>query len=91
MTQKLSRRLEELEKISAAAAARRSRSLKNSDHERTIADIMEHVHAWHADPVSQKWLAEQPPDFLHRRVQAFRAQLAERVSRHSRSVPTGGL
>ena len=89
MTQKISRRLEELEKISAAAAARRS--LKNSDYKRTIADIMEHVHAWHADPVNQKWLAEQPPDFLHRRVQAFRAQLAERVSRHSRSLPTGGL
>ena len=85
MTQKLSRRLEELEKISAAAAARRP--LKNSDYKRKIADIMEQV----ADPVNQKWLAEQPPDFLHRRVQAFRAQLAERVSRHSRSVPTGGL
>jgi hypothetical protein len=43
MRQKFCRRLEDLEKISAAAAARRSE--KSSDYERKIADMMEHVHA----------------------------------------------
>jgi hypothetical protein len=46
--------------------------------------------AWHADPVNQKWLAEQPPDFLYRRVQEFRAQLAEKAYGHSRSIHQGG-
>jgi hypothetical protein len=89
MTQKLCRRLEELEKISAAAAARRSS--KNSDYERKIADMMEHVYAWHADPVNQKWLAEQPPDYVYHSVQALRAELQERASRHFRQVQTGGF
>ena len=88
MRQKLCRRLEELERISVAAATRRFE--KSSDYERKIADIMEHVHAWHADPVNQKWLAEQPPEFFYNRVQQLRAQLAERAYGHSRSVYQGG-
>jgi hypothetical protein len=52
--------------------------------------MMEPAHAWHADPVNQKWLAGQPPDYLYRSVQALNAQLAEMASGHSRSVHQGG-
>ena len=89
MRQKLCRRLEELEKISAAAATRRLE--KSSDYERKIAQMMEHVHAWHADPVNQEWLAEQPPDYLHRSVQSLRAQLEERVNGRFRTHQAGGF
>jgi hypothetical protein len=84
MRQKLCKRLEELEKISAAAAARRVN--RSSDYEEKMARLREKVEAWHADPVNQKWLAEQPPDYLHHRVQSLRAQLAEIASGHSRSL-----
>ena len=89
MRQKLCKRLEELEKISAAAATRRLE--KSSDYERKIAQMMEHVHAWHADPVNQKWLAEQPPDYLYRSVQSFRAQLEERANGRFRTHQAGGF
>jgi hypothetical protein len=88
MRQKLCRRLEDLEKISAAAAARRFE--KSPDYEGKIADMMEQAYAWHADPVNQKWLAEQPPDYLYHSVQSLKAQLVEMASGHSRSVHQGG-
>ena len=89
MRQKLCRRLEELEKISAAAAARKVET--SSDYEETIARIREQAEAWHANPENQKWLAEQPPDYFHSRVQSFRAELQERANRHSRQLQTGGF
>jgi hypothetical protein len=87
MRQKLCRRLEELERISAAAAAHRER-MKARDR-RVLDELIAKTEAWHADPVNQKWLAEQPPEFLYRRVQEFRARLAERAYGHSRSVQGG--
>jgi len=87
VTQTLCRRLEELERISAAAAARRASVIP--DHENTLARLRAQAEAWHADPVNQKWLAEQPPEFLAIRVREFKAQLAEIASGHSRSVRAG--
>jgi len=75
--QKLCRRLEELEKISAAVAARRADH--SLDYEKTLAGIMKHVEAWHADPINQKWLQEQPPEYLGIRVRALRQELLERA------------
>jgi hypothetical protein len=89
MRQKLCNRIEELEKISAAAAARRAST--SSGYKEKIARLLERSEAWHADPVNQKWLAEQPPDYLHHRVQSLRAQLAEIAYGHSRSALRGGL
>jgi len=87
--QKLCKRLEDLERISAAAAAPRVDS--SADYERSIAAMMEEVHAWHSNPVNQKWLAEQPPDYLYRSVQSLRAQLQERACGHSRAVHEEGF
>jgi len=89
MRQKLCKRLEELERISAAAAARRV--VASSDYEETIARIREQVEAWHANPENQKWLAEQPPDYLYRSVQSLRAQLEERANGHLQSAHSGRL
>lgn len=89
MRQKLCRRLEELEKISAAAAARRSRT--SSEYKEKRARLKEWAAAWHADPVNQAWLAEQPPDYLFRRVQELRAKLIERAYGGSRSADAGKL
>jgi hypothetical protein len=89
VTQKLCRRLEELEKISAAAAA--PRAPPTSDYKEKIAALVERANAWHAGPVNQKWLAEQPPDYLHNCVQSLRAKLQERSNRHLRQLQTGGF
>jgi hypothetical protein len=86
--QKLCRRLEDLEKISAAAAAQRER-MKPRD--RGILDeLIAKAEAWHAVPENQAWLAAQPPDYLYHRVQSLKAQLAEIANGHSRSVHQGG-
>ncbi len=77
MTQKLCRRLEDLEKIAAAAAA--SRSEKSSDFTQEMELIMQKVHAWHADPVNQEWLAAQPPDYLYASVEELRAELWQKA------------
>jgi len=87
--QKLCRRLEERERISAAAAARRART--SSDYRRVFDELVAKAKARHADPEYQAWLAAQPPDYLYRRVQWLRAQLRERASGHSRQVQTGGF
>jgi hypothetical protein len=89
MRQTLCRRLEDLEKIAVAAAARRTE--KSSDYEEKIARLIEMSEAWHADPVNQKWLAEQQPDYLHRSVQAFRAELEERANGRFRTHQAGGF
>jgi len=87
--QTLCRRLEELEKISAAAAS--LRVANSADYERTVASLMEKVHAWHAVPENQKWLAEQPPDYLYHRVQSLRAELEERANGRFRMHQAGGF
>ena len=73
MKQKLCRRLEELEKLSAAAAARRADH--SPDYEKTLAEIRRGAEAWHAGPVNQKWLAEQPPEYLGIQVRALRQEV----------------
>lgn len=89
MRAKLCRRLEELEKISAEAAARRAGP--DSDYEKAIANLMAKADAWHANPENQKWLAQQPPDHLRRGLQALRAQLDEIACGRSRPAQAGGL
>jgi hypothetical protein len=89
MRQKLCRRLQELEKISAAAAARRPRP--SSDYRRVFDQLVAKAQARLADPEYQAWLATQPPDYLYSRVQWLRAQLQERASGHFRQVQTGGF
>jgi hypothetical protein len=88
MKPKLCKRLEELEKISAAAAAYRER-MKPRDHS-VLDELIAKAEAWHAVPENQKWLAEQPPEFFCTRMQEFRAQLAEIAYGRSRSVHHGG-
>lgn len=88
MRQKLCRRLEELENVSAAAAAHRER-MKPRDHG-VIDELIAKAKAWHAVTENQKWLAAHPPEFFHNRVQEFRAQLRERAYGRSRSVRLGG-
>jgi hypothetical protein len=89
MRQKLCRRLEELEKISAAAAARRPRT--SSGYRQVLDEHVAKAKAWLADPVNQKWLAEQPPDYFYDRVQALRAELQARAYGYSRQLQTGGF
>jgi hypothetical protein len=89
MRQKLCRRLVELEKISVAAAARRPGT--SSGYRQAFDEHVAKAKAWLADPVNQKWLAEQPPDYLYRRVQSLRAYLQERASGHSGQLQIGGL
>jgi hypothetical protein len=87
--QKLCRRLEDLEKTSAAAAAEREK-MKPRDH-RVLDELIAKAQAWHAVPENQVWLAAQPPDYLYHRVQSLRAYLQDRASRHSRQLQTGGF
>jgi hypothetical protein len=87
MRQKLCRRLEELEKIRAAVQRARTSSVDRQ----FLNELKARVEAWHADPVNQEWLAEQPPDFLYHRVQELRRQLLDRACGHSRWVPVGRL
>jgi len=89
MRQKLCRRLEDLEKISAAAAARRPRT--SSNYRRVLDQLVAKAQARLADAEYQAWLAAQPPDYLYRRVQWLRAQLQERASGHSGQLQSGGL
>ena len=78
MRQKLCRRLEELEKISVALNARLAR--RNPEHERVLAEIRQRTEAWHADPANQRWLTEQPPEYLGIQVRELRARLMEIAS-----------
>jgi hypothetical protein len=89
MRQKLCRRLEDLEKISAAAAAERER-VRPRDN-RVLDQLVAKAQARLADPEYRAWLAAQPPDYLYRRVQWLRTQLQERAYGHSRQVQTGGF
>jgi hypothetical protein len=75
--QKLCRRLEELERTNAASAARRADH--RADYKSKIADIIQNVQAWHADPVNQKLVQEQPPEYLGIQVRALRQRLVERA------------
>jgi hypothetical protein len=89
MRQTLCRRINELEKASAALLARRPHI--SSGYKEKIARLCELAEAWHANPANQQWLAEQPPDYLHRRVQALRAQLTERAAGYSGSYGARGF
>jgi hypothetical protein len=77
MKQTVRRRLEGLERISSAAVARQPQ--KSPEYQRKIAAIVEDANRWHADPANQKWLAEQPPDFLANRMQQLRHALHRRA------------
>ena len=74
MTQKLCRRLGELEKISAAAAAERER-IRSQDH-RVLDELMAKAEAWHAVPENQEWLAAQPPEYFRNSLQQLKVELA---------------
>ena len=82
MRQKLCRRLEDLEKISAVAA----RSTAPSFDSRRLDAIWASVEARHSIPENQAWVAAQPLDFLHHAVQELRAQLIEIAAGHRRGV-----
>lgn len=84
MRQRLSRRLEELERIATAAAARRSE--ESPGYKQKIEALVERARAWIADPVNQEWLAAQSPDYLHNRVQALRAKMWERAQAYCREA-----
>src|SRR5580704_6735017 len=60
MRQKLCRRLDELEKISAAAAER-----ERPHDSRVLDELIAKAEAWHAVPENQVWLAVQPPEYFY--------------------------
>jgi hypothetical protein len=84
MRQKLCRRIKDLERIHSAAVARRVDS--SGDYERKMATIMSEVDAWHANPVNQQWLAEQPPDYLRIQMQSLERELEEIASGRRRGI-----
>ena len=77
MKQVIRRRLAGLERINAAATARRP--LRSPEYERKRAALIEDANRWNADPANQMWLAQQPPDFLANRVQELRRALERRA------------
>ena len=83
MRQSLHKRLHELERISAEAAARRPAT--SSDYPQFLEGLRAKLEVLNADPEHQKWLAEQPPDFLAGRMRQLRAELSERAYGHGRS------
>ena len=89
MRQKLCRRLEDLEKISAAAAAQRER-MKPRD--RGILDeLIAKAEAWHAVPENQAWLAAQPPEYFTTSMREFKVQLEDLASGRSLAVQGQGF
>jgi hypothetical protein len=82
--QKLCRRLEELEKTSAVAAAVRARS--NAINRQALDELWAKVKAWHAVPENQQWIAAQPPEFLGIRVRELKERLREIANGHRRAV-----
>jgi hypothetical protein len=87
MKQKLCKRLEELERISAAAARRGRATCGNRQ---ALEELRARLEARRASPELQKLLAESSPDFLRNRMQEVRAKLWERANRHSQSAHLGG-
>jgi hypothetical protein len=86
MRQKLCRRLDELEKISAAAAERERRH-----DNRVLDELIAKAEAWHAVPENQVWLAAQPPEYFTTSMREFKAQLEDLASGRSRAVQGQGL
>lgn len=80
MTRTLSKRLETLERFSAGINA--SRSFTSAAFEQKLAGMIQGIECWHADPVNQQRLAEQPADFISRAVRELRDELAERAHGH---------
>jgi hypothetical protein len=82
MRQKLSRRLEQLEKVRAACVARRVGTSQECEEQK--AKIAREADAWYADPVNQAWLAAQPPEYLAIRMQSLRRELTDIEHGHRR-------
>ena len=74
MNRGLSRRLDELEKIRAVAAAG-GRGTSQSD-DRELEQLWKRVEAWHADPANQESIAAQAPELLGTEVQHLREKLS---------------
>ena len=75
MKQKLYRRIEVLERFSAAALEQRG---PDPADQQKLDELWQNIQAWHAVPANQQWLAEQPEDYLYNSVQQLRTELAER-------------
>lgn len=84
MKQKLCRRLEEVEKASAAATAVR-RVVESTDSPALIA-LKAKVEEMRADPERMAWAAAQPPEWLGIQVRKLREALMEIASGHRRGV-----
>jgi hypothetical protein len=87
--QKLYRRLEDLDKINAAAAAERER-MRPCDN-RVLDELIAKAEAWHAVPENQAWLAAQPPEYFTTSMREFKAQLEDLASGRSRAVQGQGF
>jgi hypothetical protein len=68
MTQRLFKRLDELEK----AALRVQRGKLSLADTQALRALEARVDAMRTDPAIQKRIAELPPDFLHKRMRDFR-------------------
>jgi hypothetical protein len=86
MRQKLCRRLDELEKINAAAAER-----ERPHDSRVLDELIAKAEAWHAVPENQAWLAAQPPEYFTTSMREFKAQLDDLASGRSRAVQGQGF
>lgn len=91
MRQKLCKRLEDLEKISAAAAAAQRARTASVDTEAVLEQIRIAAEAWHSDPKNQEWLAAQPPEYFRNSLQQLKAELEERAAGYSGSYGARGF
>jgi len=82
MRQKLCKRLEEIEKISAAVASRRTQS--NADYEQTFAEFRAEVERAAMDPKNQEWAAQQPPECFVESQKRLMVQMEEMAAKGRR-------
>jgi hypothetical protein len=75
---KVYQRLQELEKISAAAVDQTTR-MSWVDRQ-ALAELAARMEAWAVDPRLEQLLAEEPPEFLWIRVRELRQQLMGRAN-----------
>jgi hypothetical protein len=83
MKQKLYKRLEELERISAAAALQARLNLDFKPEKEKLLAI---INAWEQDPRLEQLLAESPPEFLGVKVRELRQELMEKAHYYRQSV-----
>jgi hypothetical protein len=87
MRQKLCRRLEDLEKVSATTRQASQTAVdREAFHKRFLA-LMATIPP---NPEREAWLKNQPPEYFHNSVQQLKALIAEKAARYRASQQAGG-